>query len=80
MAHTDNTKPWKLRQDEAPELPWFKILNQQGRRPQGGGMPYKQRLRRARTHSERRHVKNVLANGGQTDNAYDRSSVKWDMW
>lgn len=80
MARTDNTRPDRIRQDEAPELPWTRILNQQGRRSQGHGQPFKARLRRARTHSERRHVKNVLASGGQTDNTYDRSSVKWDMW
>jgi hypothetical protein len=80
MARTDNTQPDKIREAEAPELPWFRILNQQGRRPKGGGMSYKKRLHRARTHSERRYVKNLMANGGQPGSAYDRHSVRRDMW
>lgn len=80
MARTDNTLPYELRQQDAPYLPWTKILNQQARRPRGKGMTFKKRLRRARTHSERQYVRNVLANGGQPGNAYDRSSVKWDIW
>jgi len=79
MARSDNTLPDHLREADAPELPWNKILNSQGRRPQGGGMPFKKRLRRARTHSERRHVKNVLARGDQPGAAYDRHSVVGDM-
>lgn len=80
MARSDNTLPDRLRELDAPELPWTKILNQQGRRPKGGGLPYKQRLRRARNHAERRFVNNTLARGDQPGNAYDHHSVKWDMW
>lgn len=86
MSRTDNTMPWRLKEEDAPHLNWKRVINQQMvNDPQWRG--WLRRETRRWWHAERRRVRNDLR-----PHVYDphwdtapaptrtRSSIRWDLW
>ncbi len=78
MSRTDNTRHWRFREAERPELPWWRILNTQMN-------AWGRRETRRFWHSERHRVSLSLRQGDWTtddDPAPTRSrhGIRWDMY
>lgn len=65
--------PWQLREEDAPELPWIRILNT-------GTNGYKKRERRRWWHSERQRVRQDLREGFEPARTFTRQTVRNDLW
>lgn len=78
MSRTDNTMPWRLREEYYREdylysKEWLRILNT---RLNGWG----RREVRRYWHSERAKTRRALENGWEVEPSRPRHSVRWDMW
>ena len=73
MSRSDNTLPWRLREEDRPDLPWSRILNTEIH-------GYGRREMRRWQHAERFKAKLALRGGEQPAPTRTRHSVRWDMW
>ena len=74
MSRTDKTMPWRLREEDAPELPWIRILNT----PINA---FGRREMRRWWHAERNKAKLAIRNGDECPApSRTRHSVRRDMW
>lgn len=80
MSRTDNHTPWRILEEQRPELPWYRILNM---RMNSWG----RRETRRYWHSERNRVRITLRRGDwgylpDDDPAPTRTrhGIRWEMW
>jgi hypothetical protein len=73
MSRTDKTMPWRLREEDLPDLPWHRILNEEMN-------SFGRREMRRWWHAERFKARLALQNRDQPEPTRTRHCVRYDMY
>lgn len=83
MSRTDNTMPWRIREEDLPDLPWHRILNEEinafGRREMRRWW-HAERFKAKRALQEARQRRSIIWNRDQPAPTRTRHSVRYDMY